>query len=561
MPQLAIGRFIVETLEPRTLLSGPSPREQLMLELLNRLRTKPAQELPLILNSKDPDVQNAMTFFRVDLKKLASDWKSLSPVPPVAWNEALTKAAKIHSDKMLASDQQSHQLPNEASLLNRVKSAGYQDAAFVGENVFAFMDSVFHAHAGFAVDWGSAPSGLQNPPGHRNNLLAGNYDEVGISIIDAPAGKSVGPMLVTEDFGSRRGQSPFLLGSVFDDRDRDGFYSQGEGVAGATIIATGKNGTFSTTTFTAGGYQMQLPAGTYTVIASGGGLKGLASIGNVTISGENVLREFKRSDFKPDPTAPSASLAPTTAAAPGAFNNSFTVTFADNAAIDAATLASGNVLVKGPKGFSVPAKLVSVDHPANAPARMATYQFTPPGGFFDSADNGLYTFALQANQVADTNGNYSHAATLGTFNVDVPLAVLTANGTLVVNGTADRDDINLYLSGRSLIANVNDQSFTFNYSSVKRIYVAAMAGDDDARVAGGILGSTINGGIGNDTLTGTGGNDTLEGAGGNDVLFGMAGNDSLWGGGGRDTLVGGAGNDIAPKDHKDTIIDVENVFL
>jgi uncharacterized protein YkwD len=561
MPQSAVGLYIVEVLEPRTLLSGPSPREQLMLELLNRLRTKPAQELPLILKSKDPDVQNALTFFKVDLKKLASDWKSLLAVAPVAWNEALTKAAKTHSGKMLTSDQQSHQLPNEATLLNRVKAAGYQDAAFVGENVFAFMDSVFHAHAGFAVDWGAAPNGLQNPPGHRQNLMAGNYDEVGISIIDAPAGKSVGPMLVTEDFGSRRGQSPFLIGSVFDDRDRDGFYSQGEGVAGATIVATGKTGTFTTTTFTAGGYQMQLPAGTYTVTASGGGLKGLASIGNVTIAGDNVLREFKKSDFKADPTAPTASLAPTTAAAPGAFNNSFTVSFADNAAIDASTLATGNVIVKGPKGFSVPAKLVSIDHPQNAPARSATYQFTPPGGFFDSSDNGVYTFSLQANQVADTNGNFAKSVSLGTFNVDVPLAVLTSNGTLVVNGTDGNDEINMYLSGQSLIANVNDQSFTFNYGSVKRIYVSAMAGNDDVSLAGGILASTINGGIGNDTLSGTGGNDTLEGDGGNDVLFGNGGNDSLWGGGGADILNGGAGNDLAPKDHKDTVIDVESVFL
>lgn len=560
MPHLAFGLYNVEMLEPRTLLSGPSPREQLMLELLNRLRTKPAQELPLILKSKDPDVQNALTFFKVDIKKLTSDWKSLAAVPPLAWNQALTTAATIHNNKMLAADQQSHQLPNEAALLSRVKSAGYQDAAFVGENVFAFMDSVFHAHAGFAVDWGSAPNGLQNPPGHRQNLMSGTYDEVGLSIIDAPAGKNVGPMLVTQDFGSRRGQSPFLLGSVYDDRDRDGFYSEGEGVAGATIIASGKAGTFTTTTMTAGGYQMQLPAGTYTLTASGGGLKGLASIGNVVIANDNVIREFKKSDFKADAAAPTASLAPTPAAAPGAFSDSFTVTFNDNAAIDASTLATGNVRVNGPNGFSVLAKLVSIDHPQNAPARTATYQFTPPGGFFDSADNGDYTLTLQANEVADTNGNFSPAVTLGTFNVDVPLAVLTANGTLVINGTNGNDQINAYLSGPSLIATVNDQTFTFTYSSVKRIYVAAMAGDDNVSLAGGIIGSTINGGIGNDTLSGTGGNDTLEGDGGNDLLLGNGGNDSLWGGGGYDTLNGGAGDDIAPRDHKDTIIDVEKVF-
>ena len=47
--------------------------------------------------------------------------------------------------------------------------------------------------------------------------MAGIFDEVGISIIDAPAGESVGPMLVTQDFGSRRGQNPFVLGAIYDD--------------------------------------------------------------------------------------------------------------------------------------------------------------------------------------------------------------------------------------------------------------------------------------------------------------------------------------------------------
>ena len=561
MPFLAVGRYFFETLEPRTLLSGPTPREQTMLTLLNRLRTRPAAELPLILKSRDPDVQNALSFFKVDLKKLAADWATLSPVPPLAWNDALTRAAKTHSDKMLASNQQSHQLPGEAVLLTRLKSAGYQNAAFVGENVFAFMDSVFHAHAGFAVDWGSGPHGLQSPAGHRDNLLAGTYTEVGLSIIDAPAGKSVGPMLVTQDFGSRRGEGPFLLGTIFDDRDRDGYYTAGEGIAGATIVASGKSGTFTATSMTAGGYQMELPAGAYTVTASGGGLKGLSSLGNVTIGGDNVLRDFKKASFKADAKPPGATLASATSAAPGAFTGSFTVSYSDNAAIDASTLANGNVIVTGPGGFATLAKLVSVDHPQNAPTRTATYQFAPPGGFFDSADNGKYTLTLAADQVADTNGNFADAIPLGTFNVDVPLAVLTGNGTLVVNGTAGNDTIGLSLAGPSLVAQVNATTFTFKYSDVRRIYVAALAGNDAVTVAGGILGSTIDGGIGNDTLSGTGGNDTLQGDAGNDVLLGNGGDDLLVGGGGTDYLFGGSGNDRAPKDHKDRVEGVEEVFL
>jgi hypothetical protein len=554
-------RKAFEDLEPRTLLSGPSPREQQMLELINRLRTRPAAELPLILNSKDPDIQNALSFFKVDRAELAKQWAGLTPVAPLAWSDALAKSALGHTQKMLALDQQSHQLPGEAPLLTRATSAGYQNASFVGENVFAFMDSVIHAHAGFAVDWGNGPHGLQSPPGHRENLMAGVFDEVGISIQDSRPGKSVGPMLVTEDFGARRGALPFLLGVVFDDANRDGAYTPGEGIPNATIIASGKAGTFTATSLSAGGYQVQLPPGTYMLTASGGGLKGLANIGNVTIASDNVKRDFPKGSFKLDAAPPTARLsAPAAAVVGGALTQTFSVTYADNATIDAASLSTGDVRIDGPNGFSTIAQLVSIEHPKNANTRTATYRFTAPGGFFDSLDNGPYALTLQGDQVRDTNGIAAPTARLGVFNVSVPAAVLTPNGILLVNGTAGDDVIDLRLAGTSLIAKINSSSFSFSYKSIHRIYVSAMAGNDSVAVAGAILATTIDGGAGSDTLSGTGGNDTLQGNGGNDLLLGNGGNDLLIGGGGADILDGGIGNDRAPRDHKDNYRAVESVF-
>src|SRR5436190_10412065 len=134
-------RVRLEPMEGRTLLSGPGPREQQMLELLNRLRTRPAQELPLLLASKDPDVVAALKFFKVDRARLGRQWANLTPVQPLAWNDALAKSALTHTQRMLGFDQQSHQLPGEAALLGRVTAAGYSSPAFVGENVFAFMGS------------------------------------------------------------------------------------------------------------------------------------------------------------------------------------------------------------------------------------------------------------------------------------------------------------------------------------------------------------------------------------------------------------------------------------
>src|SRR5260221_10560558 len=154
----------LEPLESRTLLSGPTPREQQMLEFINRLRAHPANELPLILNSKDPDVRASLAFFNVNYKELARQWAGLSPAAPLAWNDNLAKAAQGHTQKMLAFDQQSHQLPGESPLLGRVVAAGYQNASFVGENVFAFMNSVDHAQAGFAFDWVDVAHALQSLP-------------------------------------------------------------------------------------------------------------------------------------------------------------------------------------------------------------------------------------------------------------------------------------------------------------------------------------------------------------------------------------------------------------
>ena len=80
----------VENLEARLLFAlDPSAREQEMLEMLNRFRGNPAAELNLLIHSTDTHVNDALSFFNVDLKVLASQWSKLTPAPPLAWNAAL----------------------------------------------------------------------------------------------------------------------------------------------------------------------------------------------------------------------------------------------------------------------------------------------------------------------------------------------------------------------------------------------------------------------------------------------------------------------------------------
>src|SRR5262249_52971529 len=134
----------------------------------------------------------------------------------------------------------------------------------------------FYSHAAFAIDWGYTSTGIQASYGHRRAVMNAAVREVGIGIVDF-AGAHFGPHIVTEDFGDRKMTASFLLGTVIDDQDGDGFYNPGEGLAGVAITVSGPGGTVNTVTSAAGGYQVQVPPGTYTVMASGGAFVGSVS--------------------------------------------------------------------------------------------------------------------------------------------------------------------------------------------------------------------------------------------------------------------------------------------
>jgi uncharacterized protein YkwD len=251
----------------------PSAQEQEMLELINRMRMKPANELNLLVNSSDAQVNKALNFFNVNLAQLSQQWSQLTPVQPLAWSNELHNGALNHSLLMIQEDTQSHQLPGELKLGQRLTKAGY-NWSNAGENVYAYATSVFQSHAGFAIDWGFTPTGIQQPAGHRNNIMNSNFREVGISIIpETNPTTSVGPLVITQNFGNRFNLSnPWLLGVVFDDKSvDDNFYTSDEGLAGINVTAVKEttNETFTTTTWDSGGYQMQLPSGTYQVTFSG----------------------------------------------------------------------------------------------------------------------------------------------------------------------------------------------------------------------------------------------------------------------------------------------------
>lgn len=486
----------VESLELRRYLSfNPSGREQEMLELLNRMRTNPAGELPLLIHSKDANVNNALDFFNVNTSVLADQWASLTPVQPVAWNSELYSAAEAHTELMLQQDQQSHQLSGEPNLGDRIHNAGYIYST-AGENVYAYAKSTFHGHAGFAIDWGNDINGIQNPPGHRDNMMSSAFREVGISMIDSTPGKSVGPILITQDFGARSNfGNPMFLGVVYTDTNNDGYYEDGEGIGGATIKLEGTGGTFTTTSMTAGGYQVQVPAGTYKVTASGGDLGGSIVLNSVTVGSSNVQRDF----------------------------------VANSQALDFATLANNILTVQGTSendsiSASVSAGILSVKRAS----RTQTFDASLVGRIEVYAGDGDDLVDLSGVNIRSyVDGNLGNDHIIGGSNSDTLSG--GASKDLIEGGPGD-DRLNGYGGNDTLVGQDGND----------RLY----GGNQNDSLDGGAGVDRLWGEDGNDTLGGGGSNDKLLGGGGDDQLSGNGQNDLLDGGTGHDTLFGGSGDDI-----------------
>lgn len=285
-------------------MTAPTAFEQELLEYINRARADPLAEFDALIadaaseTAVSADITLAIRYFGVDLDLLRSQLAAFDPVAPLAWNGLLAGAAQDHSALMIAQDTQAHQLGGEASLGARILASGYSFTR-AGENIFAYAENALYAHAGFYIDWGYGAGGMQDPAGHRVTILNGAYTEIGIAALaDSSSATSVGPWVVTQDFGTRADYAPQLLGVVFADADGDFVYDAGEGMGGVTVTITGATGTFTTTTWAAGGYQVALDPGSYTVVFSGGGLGGVVRR-SVTIGTQNEKLDALASEVVP----------------------------------------------------------------------------------------------------------------------------------------------------------------------------------------------------------------------------------------------------------------------
>ena len=117
--------------------------------------------------------------------------------------------------------------------------------------------------------------------------------------------QGVGPLVVTQDFGSQPGEGPQILGVVYNDPNHTGFYAPGEGQSGVTIdalnLATRQN--YQIQTEGAGGYQIPVaPNAYYKVTAIQNGQ--VISSQQVYVSDENEKVNFSQVASPADATDP-----------------------------------------------------------------------------------------------------------------------------------------------------------------------------------------------------------------------------------------------------------------
>jgi hypothetical protein len=117
-----------------------------------------------------------------------------------------------------------------------------------------------------------------------------------------------------------------------------------------------------------------------------------------------------------DPTAHAMLTNVTTA---GDTLYSFTVRYSDDGPLTD-SFSDHDVRVNGPNGFDVPAKFVGENPNNSGSVIVVTYSIIPPGGNWDSGDNGTYTAVMQPDQVTDSLGNPVKAGSIGSFTVTAP---------------------------------------------------------------------------------------------------------------------------------------------
>ncbi|MBL8563552.1 MAG: hypothetical protein JNN06_14870 [Gemmobacter sp.] len=216
--------------------------EQYALELLNRARLDPlgeARRFGIALNDG------------VD----ADDIITAAPMQVLAYNAVTERAAELHAAWMIEKDIFGHKQGGALDgVYERLMYVGFDPGRGTwgyGENLVAISSGNMSDTAimnEFHRQW-------MLSPGHRSNMLADSFREIGYVHME---GDLLGRDQVgVEVFGWSQSRV-YVTGVAYEDRDKNDFYSIGEGTGGAVFRIEGVG---SSRTTAAGGYQALATAG------------------------------------------------------------------------------------------------------------------------------------------------------------------------------------------------------------------------------------------------------------------------------------------------------------
>ena len=194
---------------------------------------------------------------------------------------------------MIKANKFQHEGQGGSNPTQRIRAAGYvlTGTWLTGENIA--WTSPKRSIAGFQDEMVVLHTNLMNSTVHRHNILGKDFREIGLNFQIADRYQGVnGAALIAQEF-ALAGPTVFLLGTIFVDKDNDGFYDPGEGVPDVEIEAATRNGDrYKTKTNAMGAYRLALPPDTYVVSFHNGNIDATKT---VTIGNRNVKLDLMKS--------------------------------------------------------------------------------------------------------------------------------------------------------------------------------------------------------------------------------------------------------------------------
>jgi Ca2+-binding RTX toxin-like protein len=493
-----------------------SAEEQYLLELINQARLDPlgkAASLGIDLNQG------------LAPGTLTGDAKQV-----LAHNGTLSVAAEGHSDWMLATNTFSHAGAGGSSAGDRMASAGY---VFTGSWTWG-ENLAWYGTTG-TVDLAAAAdihdSGLFLSAGHRVNLLADGYREIGLAQVEGQFthsnGTTYNASMLTEKF-ARSGSDIFITGVVYDDTDADGAYSIGEAGTPLSFEAGGQ----TTVSAAAGGYQIALAASAATLVRiTGNGIDATLSVDTTSGNAKIDVVDGTWVHASSDTTLISGL---TDALLMGVGDLSLTGS-------DAANVLVGNTganLIDGGNGDDVLMGGAGADQLQGGGGRDTASYAEASGGVFVRLWSGEGLSGEAAGDVLVGIENLRGSAFADTLVGDGGANEIFGGAGADALWGNDGDDILNGGAGADVLQGQGGSDTASYLEASGGVFVRLWSGEGlSGEAAGDVL-------VGIENLRGSAFADTLVGDGGANEIFGGAGADALWGNDGDDILNGGAGADV-----------------